>query len=91
MHVRSGRSVVDMERTLSDIASCFASHGIDAYGWFGFSTGMVFAIVVVVTPKFQVKWISRRGLDGFVGGIFVIVAMFTGQLLGAASKGLCHL
>ncbi len=84
-----------MERTLSDIAAClqsdFASHGMDAYGWFGFSTGMVFATVMVLKPKFQFKWISRHGLDGYVGGIFVLFAMFTGHLLGVVSKGLCHL
>jgi glucose-6-phosphate-specific signal transduction histidine kinase len=80
---------------LSDIPAClqsdFASHGLDAYGWFGFWTGMLLATVMVVIPKFRFKWLSQRGLDGFVGAIFVVVAMLTGHLLGVAIKGLCHL
>lgn len=82
---------------LSDIAAClqshFASHGLDAYGWFGFSSGMVLATVMVFTPKFQFKWISGHGLDGYVGGIFVLFATFTGHLLGVAygaKSGVAH-
>jgi hypothetical protein len=85
---------------LSDIPAClqgdFASHGLDGYGWFGFWTGILLATVMVVIPKSRFKWLSRNGLDGVVGAIFVVVAMLTGHLLGVASKtlfqgiSLCH-